>query len=81
LTVEFSALDDEDVRPMLVMTLLLTFALGRKVGSASVDEGGWGGLTFEGECGREGGLDWRVITLAVTFTGCELLNEIRAPWV
>ena len=85
LTVECPALDDETDRPTTMAALLLTLAFGRKVGSASMDEGGGGGgLGFAGEWGREGGLDWTVITLlkftlAVTLVGCELHDGNRAP--
>jgi hypothetical protein len=59
LTVELPVLDDEDDRPTPRAALLLILAFGRKVGSASMDGGGGGGgdLDFDGEGGREEGLE------------------------
>ena len=48
LTVECPAVDDETDRPTMA-ALLLTLAFGRKVGSASMDVGGGGGLGLDGE--------------------------------
>lgn len=71
LTVEFSVLEDDVVRPTTIVALLLTLAFIREAGSAGMDERV---LVLNGEEGRELGLDrgWRVttllgFTLAVTF--------------
>jgi hypothetical protein len=48
-TVGCPALDDEVDRPTTAAALLLTLAFGRRVGSASMDEGGGGGLCLNGE--------------------------------
>jgi hypothetical protein len=46
LAIEFSALDDEDVRPMTTVALLLTLALGREAGTVGMVDGG---VVFKGE--------------------------------
>ena len=46
LTIEFSALDDEDDRPMTTVALLLTLAFGREAGTVGMVDGGF---VFKGE--------------------------------
>lgn len=46
LTIAFSALDDEDDRPMTTVALLLTLAFGREAGTVGMVDGGF---VFKGE--------------------------------